>query len=60
MTGMNKYGAYMTKADKKEDIIFGIKKYMSVGMFDKVCLLEKKLMNEYNMTAEEIEDAIYA
>lgn len=59
MTGMNKFGACMTKADKKEDIIKGIRKYMSVGMYNQVYLLEKELTNNYGMTASEIEKAIY-
>lgn len=55
-----KNGAIFTKEEKRLDIIKGIKKYMAVGMFDKVYLLEKELMNEYGMTAGEIENAIYA
>lgn len=61
MTGYNKkYGAYMTKEDKRQDIIFGIKKYMKIGYWDKVILLERELVNEYGMTEEEIDMAIYA
>lgn len=55
-----KYGAIFTKEEKRVDIIKGIKKYLEVGAFDKVYLLEKELMNEYRMTAEEIENEIYA
>lgn len=55
-----KRGAIFTKEEKRADIITGIKKYLKVGMFDKVYLLEKELMNEYGMTAEEIESEIYA
>ena len=60
MTGYSrKYGEYMTREDKKNDIIAGIKKYLEIGMYNKVTLLEKELINEYGMTAEEIENAIY-
>ena len=56
----NRTGAQMTKEDKKNDIIFGIRKYMKVGMYSQVYLLEKELKTEYGMTSQEIEDAIYA
>lgn len=55
-----KYGQVFTKEEKRQDIINGIRKYIEVGMFDQVVLREKVLMNEYGMTAEEIENAIYA
>lgn len=55
-----KYGQVFTKEEKRQDIINGIRKYIEVGMFDQVVLREKVLMSEYGMTAEEIENAIYA
>ena len=55
-----KYGQVFTKEEKRQDIIKGIRKYIEVGMYDAVVLREKVLMNEYGMTAQEIEDAIYA
>ena len=54
-----KYGAKMNKADKKADIIKGIKKYIKVGMFDIVTQNEKDLHEVYGMSYAEIEDAIY-
>ena len=54
-----KYGAKMNKADKKADIIKGIKKYITVGMFDMVTLKEKELHEVYGMSYDEIEEAIY-
>lgn len=54
-----KRGQVMTGEEKRNDIIFGIKKYLEVGMFDKVYLLEKELINNYGMTPNEIESAIY-
>lgn len=59
MTGQNKKGAYMTKEDMKADIIAGIKKYLEIGAYNMIYLREKELMDEYGMTAAEIEDAIY-
>ncbi len=56
---MTKYGATMTKEEKRIDTIKGIKKALSVGYYEKVMLLEKELMNEYGMTPAEIEMAIY-
>lgn len=50
----------MNKSDKKEDIIKGIKKYLKVGMYNQVTLLEKELHEVYGMNYEEIEEAIYA
>ena len=50
----------MNKADKKADIIKGIKKYIAVGMFDMVTLKEKELHEVYGMSYAEIEEAIYA
>ena len=55
-----KYGEYMNKADKKEDVIKGIKKYLAVGMYNQVTLLEKELHEVYGMSYGEIEEAIYA
>ena len=55
----NKYGAYMNKEDKKNDIIFGIKKYSKVGLFSKVYLLEKELIEKYGMTEDEIDKAVF-
>ena len=61
MNGYNKkYGEYMNKADKKEDVIKGIKKYLAVGMYNQVTLLEKELHEVYGMSYGEIEEAIYA
>lgn len=56
---MTKYGAQMTKEEKRQDIIKGIRKYLKVGMYEAVYLREKELMSEYNMTPEEIERAIW-
>ena len=55
-----KYGQVFTKEEKREDIIKGIRKYIEVGMYKEVVSREKVLMNEYGMTAEEIENAIYS
>ena len=55
-----KYGQVFTKEEKREDIIKGIRKYIEVGMYKEVVLREKVLMNEYGMTAEEIENTIYS
>lgn len=55
-----KYGEYMNKADKKEDVIKGIKKYLAVGMYNQVTLLEKELHEVYGMSYDDIESAIYA
>lgn len=55
-----KYGMVFTKEEKRQDIIKGIKKCLEVGLYNEVYLKEKVLMNEYGMTAEEIEAAIYA
>lgn len=55
-----KYGEYMNKADKKEDVIKGIKKYLEVGMYNQVTLLEKELHEVFGMSYDEIEEAIYA
>lgn len=54
-----KNGAYMTKDDKKADIIKGIKKYLAVGMYDMVTLKEKELHEVYGMSYDAIEAAIY-
>lgn len=63
MNGFNgydkKYGAKPTKKDLKESTIFGAKKYLEVGMFDMVYLLEKELHEVYGMSYDEIEEAIY-
>lgn len=55
-----KYGAVFTKEEIRQDIIKGIRKYLEVGMYDEVLLRERELMNEYGMSASEIEEAIYA
>ena len=47
-----KYGEYM-----KKDIIKKIKKYLKVGMYDQVYLLEKELHEVYGMSYSEIEKA---
>lgn len=47
-----KYGEYM-----KKDIIKEIKKYLKVGMYDQVYLLEKELHEVYGMSYSEIEKA---
>lgn len=61
MTGYNKkYGAYMTKEDKRQDIIKGMKMFLEVGAFDQYSLREKILLREYGMTEEEIEKEIYS
>lgn len=54
-----KYGEYMTKEDKKQDVIKGIKKYIKVGMYNMVTPLEKELHEVYGMSYEDIESAIY-
>lgn len=54
-----KFGPVFTKEETKQDIINGIKKYIDVGMFEAVLLRERVLMNEYGMSAAEIEAAIY-
>ena len=55
-----KYGQVFTKEEIRQDIIKGIRKYLEVGMFNKVYLLEQRLMKEYGMTASEIENEVYA
>ena len=55
-----KYGEYMNRSDKKKDIIKGIKKYLKVGMYNQVYLLEKELHEVYGMSYSEIEKAVYA
>jgi len=55
-----KYGQVFTKEEKRLDLIKGIRKYLQIGMYDRVTLAEKELMTEYGMTAAEIEEAIYA
>ena len=61
MTGYSRqYGEQMTKEDKKQDIIKGIRKYLEIGAFEQVMLREKELISEYGMTEEEIEIAIYS
>lgn len=55
-----KYGEYMKKSDKKKDIIKGIKKYLKVGMYNQVYLLEKELHEVYGMSYSEIEKAEFA
>lgn len=55
-----KYGAYMTKEDKKIDTIGWLKLYLEVGMYDMVTLKEKELHEVYGMSYDEIEEAIYA
>lgn len=50
----------MTKEDKRLDTIKGIKKYLEIGMFNQVYLLEKELHEVYGMSYDEIEEAIYA
>ena len=50
----------MKKSDKKKDIIKGIKKYLKVGMYDQVYLLEKELHEVYGMSYSEIEKAEFA
>ena len=58
---MNGYSKkYMKKSDKKKDIIKGIKKYLKVGMYDQVYLLEKELHEVYGMSYSEIEKAEFA
>ena len=52
-----KYGKCMKKSDKKKDIIKGIKKYLKVGMYDQVYLLEKALHEVQGMSYSEIEKA---
>lgn len=54
-----KYGAMPTKEDLKNSAIYGAKKYLEVGMFDMVYLLEKELHEVYGMSYAEIEEAIY-
>ena len=54
-----KFGTVFTKEETKQDIINGIKKYIEAGMFEAVLLRERVLMNEYGMSAAEIEAAIY-
>lgn len=61
MNGYSKrYGEYMSKEDKKNDVICGIKKYIEVGMYNQVYLLEKELHDVYGMSYDDIESAIYA
>lgn len=55
-----KFGTVFTKEETKQDIINGIRKYLESGMIDAVLLRERVLMNEYGMSAAEIEEAIYA
>ena len=55
-----KYGPVETKEERRIDTIKGIRKYLEVGMFNQVYLLEKVLMSEYGMTAEQIENEVYA
>ena len=59
MNKITKNGMAMTKEEERQDIIFGIKKYLNIGMYDKVTMLERILMKDYGMTANEIENAIY-
>ena len=55
-----KCGQAFTKEEIRQDIIKGIRKYLEVGMFNKVYLLEQRLMKEYGMLPAEIEKKIYA
>ena len=55
-----KYGEYMNMSDKKKDIIKEIKKYLKVGIYDQVYLLEKELHEVYGMSYSEIEKAEFA
>ena len=60
MNGYNKkYGAKMSKEDKKADTIKGARKYLVIGMYDMVTLKEKELHEVYGMSYDEIESAIY-
>ena len=60
MTGYsNKYGAYMTKEDKRQDAIKGLKKWWELRDLTMIRLEEKVLHDEYGMSwadIEEIED----
>lgn len=60
LSGINKNGAYATKEDKRKDIVFGIRKNLEIGNYLRVELLEKELMADYGMTAEQIENEVYA
>ena len=55
-----KCGQTFTQEEIRQDIIKGIRKYLEVGMFNKVYLLEQRLMKEYGMLPAEIEKEIYA
>lgn len=56
MTGYsNKYGAYMTKADKKQDAIKGLKKWWELRDLTMIRLKEKVLHDEYGMSWADIE-----
>lgn len=51
----NKYGAYMTKEDKRQDEIKGLKKYWELRHLTMIRLKEKVLHDEYGMSYSEIE-----
>ena len=55
-----KRGQVFTKEEKRQDIIKGIRKYIEVGLFNEAYLREKVLMKDYGMTAQEIENEVYA
>lgn len=52
----NGNGSRWTKEQKKADTIKGLKKYMIAGAYDMVLLKERQLMNEYGVSAEELEE----
>ena len=61
MNGYSKKdGEHMKKSDKKKDMIKEIKKYLKVGMYDQVYILEKELHEVYGMSYSEIEKAEFA
>ena len=74
MTGYNAiYGAYMTKEDKRLDLISAGKKWteafdrcddptshIAKACISEICRIERLLHSEHGMTEEEIEMAIYA
>ena len=56
MTGYsNKYGAYMTKKDKRQDAIKGLKKWWELRDLTMIRLKEKVLHDEYGMSWADIE-----
>ena len=72
MTGRNQYGAYMTKEDKKNDLISAGKKWVkaydryddptfhgAMACFSEICRIESILHREYGMDEEEIYLAIH-